>query len=359
MSDSDWDQVLSDIDHLMGGGTAGQSAMWQAFEDGYDEDMTIVSLAEGATATDWNGDLENGDEIRQWINNARDDASSAAVAFGDTWRTKIRPDVVLMNSLKTSSEAWTDDVYTPVRNEPGSVRNSGVLQSWYGPGAQKYAAAVMEQAAAMDEMNAMVQGAASGLQTTANLVKNVALLMLHSLQPIYDKLSGWPKHGYGEEHDDDMIFGERTAYGKGQFEGLRDWLNELVDGGEWKNQTDQVTTSFEDLKVNSVAFKANTWPQAVTDGMGDMNNGNAGLGDQANQPGSQPPGGQPPEATSTEPDPDAPGTTTVNEDGGIETNGSGAPGGDDQYEGDDYTGVDRDGDESTHGTDTHYSNIDE
>lgn len=358
MSDSEWDDVLHQIDEMMGGGTAGESKTYQAFIDGYNEDMTIVGLAEGSHGFLGLSDgISNGDELRTWINNAKDDASAAATAFGDLWRDKVRPDVLEMNKLNAMSEAWTDDVHEPTRNESTTVRDSGLLQTWYGPGAQKYATAVMAQAAAMDEMTSIVQQAGTGLKSTSDLVKNVALLMLHSLQPVHDKLSGWPDHGYGEEHDSDMIFGERTGYAKGAFEGLRDWLQELVDGGDWKNQTDQIRITFEDLKVKTTSFKTNEWPKAVTEGMGDMQNGNGGLGDQTQQ-GAPPATQGPPPSQGTEPDPDSAGTTTVNEDGGIETqDGAGTPG-DSQYEGEDYTGLDEEGDESTHAAGTNYSNID-
>lgn len=356
MSDSEWTQILTDIDSMMGGGVTGSgSATYEAFVDGYNEDMTIVELAEGGHGfLGLSSGISNGDEIRTWINNARDDASSAATSFGNLWRTQLRPDVAQMNVLNTMSEAWSDEVHEPVRNEPQAVRDSGLLRSWYGPGAQKYATAVMAQAGAMDEMNSLIQQSSTGLKSTANLVKNVALLMLHSLQPVHDKLSGWPKHGYGDEHNDDMIFGERTGYAKGAFEGLRDWLEDMIDSGDWKNQTDQIRIAFDDAKVKTTAFKANTWPKAATDGIGDMKNGDGGLGDQTQQPGGQ----QPAPATQpgTDPDADSAGTTTVDGDGVVTSQGGGTPGGDGQYEGGDYGGLDSDGDGTTQDSGTGYSN---
>lgn len=357
MSDSEWTQILTDIDSMMGGGGSG-SATYAAFVDCYNEDMSIVGLAEGMSLTANTWGISNGDEIRTWINNAKDDATSAATSFGNLWRTQLRPDVAQMNMLNTMSEAWSDEVHEPVRNEPQAVRDSGLLKSWYGPGAQKYATAVVAQAGAMDELNALVQQSSTGLKNTANLVKNMALLMLHSLQPVHDKLSGWPKHGYGDEHNDSMIFGERTGYAKSAFEGLRDWLQDMIDTGDWKNQTDQIRIAFVDAKVQTVAFKANKWPKAATDGIGDMKNGNGGLGDQTQQPGGQQPAPAAPQP-GTDPDADSPGTTTVDDKGVVTSQGGGSPGGDGQYEGGGYTGLDSDGDSKDKDAGTGYSNTED
>lgn len=356
MSNAEWTQILSDIDAMMGGGATGAgSTTYAAFIDCYHEDMTIVGLAEGRHGfMGHSSGISNGDEIRTWINNAKDDATAAATSFGDLWRTKLRPDVAQMNTINTMSEAWSDEVYEPVHNEPGLVRDSGLLHSWYGPGAQKYATAVMGQAGAMDAMNQLVQQSAAGLKNTVHLVKNMALLMLHSLQPVHDKLSGWPIHEYGSEHAGDMIFGERTGYAKGAFEGLRDWLQDMLDSGDWINQTDDIRKAFTDAKVTTTAFKANSWPKAVTDGIGDMKNGDGGLGDQTQQPGGQPPATQPP--ASAEPDADAPGTTTVNNKGEVTTQGGGTPGGDGQYEGGTSQGLDSDGNTTTQSAGTQYTN---
>lgn len=289
---TDWDAVSTAVYDLLGMGSGGSHGqVWAAWEHAKEVDHDEFHDAA------WQ--FTNDDEMWGYYNEQVDAAEPAYDRIAAAW-TKVYNDRKYITATGRHGEDWEDKVVEPIRNESYVLQNhSRVKESWYGPSATKYNGALQAQSAAVDEWHQIATTLATSMGTTNDVLKGIMLAIKDSFKPVKDKLDSCVMRS-GLRNQVAMTFFENVTYGRVQFEGLADWLEDLVDDGDWKDTMNDVKMNLEDAKVRTASF-VEGWPKSTTGNMQDMDNGHQ---EQPGGPGAQPT--QPTQPTQTQgPDVDA------------------------------------------------------
>lgn len=281
---TDWDAVSTAVYDLLGmGSDTNKGQVWEAWKHAKQTDHD-----------EWHDDCwnyTNDDEMWAYYDDQVEGAEDAYKRIMAAW-SKIYNDRKYLTATGQKGEDWEDKVVEPIRNESYVLQtDTRVKESWYGPSADKYNTALQTQAAAIDEWYQITSTLATSMGTTNDVLKGIMLAVKDSFKPVKDKLNG-------AEHDtkwyhltyDGGTYFENVTYGCTQFKSLADWLEDLVESGDWIDTMDDVKMKLEDAKIRTASFR-DGWPKATTGKMEDMNNGHqeqpGGPGDEG-QPNQQP-----------------------------------------------------------------------
>lgn len=275
---ADWVGLNEKITGLIGsaGGSRGSGSLWKTFDTQLTADKNQVA--------EQGHKYNNYDDLVDYVDNKGKAAQQSYDSFLSTWQSNFARDAEYMYSLHSIAvDTWQRKVAHPLRHASHDTRDSKLLGSWSGPGAEKYAGALTKQAAAMDEIQTMMQTAGSAINAALNNIQGICLATYNYSSKVKDQLSGWQTDP-GKDG-----FGVRATYGAAVFKSLNEWISKLADYGDWIANMQTHSDALDDALVNTTSFAAGHWPKAVLRDL-KMTNGNSGLGDrtkQAGGPGSQ------------------------------------------------------------------------
>lgn len=298
---SDWsDSVKEDLKELFGSGTSvsgdsreGGGTLWSTYYDGCETDIQEIN---DMRIRCWPDPID-ADKAVEWVKDKRREAATRYNTCLSVWNGTggFAKDIEYISGMEHNKDRWLDNVWAPIRHDGEDTADSKVLKSWHGPGAQAYAQVLQKQTMAMAEYANLAQTSKGWIEQINNTVKGIAMGAKNYVDSLNAEI--------GNCQSSDEYVGIRASVGYYNFGYLEEWLTELKTSGNWKDTFQTLKYDIEDA-FRDTSFKDGKWPEAKADDIGDMTNGNAGLGDQ--QP-ELPPAQDPNQQASTPPTPEQAG----------------------------------------------------
>lgn len=250
-----------------GGGDGG--SLWKAYVAGWKADVKQLNDMGGM----WGPKLA--EVFMPQLDKYHKTATSGYSSFLKVWQKSFRPDAVNMYYMKNVCNTWIDDIMRSLKDTPGDVRDSKLLESWYGESATKYVDVVRDQSGAMEEYNQL----AGQMATLVDQANKTLKCVFRSVKSYGESIESGL---HGLQVDDDH-WGVHVAYGADVFPQLHTWLSDLYSSGDWIQSYRNLGYKFEDMEGKTTHFKDGHWPKSVVKDLGKLKRGDAGLSEKTGQ----------------------------------------------------------------------------
>lgn len=310
------DSIKEELKELFGDGTSvsagdrgGGGTLWSTYYDGCEQDIKEIDDMRIPLA--W--DPIDADKAIQWVKDKREEAATRYTSCLGLWNgsTGFAKDITYIVGMDHNEDRWKDNVWAPIRHDGEDTAESKVLKSWHGPGAQAYAQVLQKQTVAMAEYANLSRTSEGWMVQINNVVKGIAMGAKNYVESFNSEIGN--VEGSGD------YVGIRASVGYYNFGYLDEWLTELKNSGNWIDSFDDLQYEIEDA-FRGTSFKEGKWPAAKADDIGDMTNGNGGLGDK-----------QPELPQSEDPTQGQQQDPAAEEGGDVDTHGTDERDGTDQY----------------------------
>lgn len=271
------DSIKADLDELFGSGTSvsgdsrdGGGSLWSTYYDGCEKDIQQI---DDMRVRCWPDPID-ADKAIEWVKDTRTDAAALYTTCLGVWNGSggFAKDLEFISGMDDNTERWGDYLWKPIRHDgQDTADNTKVLKSWTGPGAEAYAQVLQKQTTAMAEFANLAKTSEGWMTQINNAAKGVGLGAKNYVESFNSAIA--------EVQDSDDYVGIRASVGYYNFGYLEDWLTQLKDDGSWKDSLKDLDVTIDDA-FRETSFKEDKWPAAKADDIGDMTNGNSGLGDQ-------------------------------------------------------------------------------